>query len=75
MIRVATIENRFEADLITRALTTEGIEYLIKTFEDTAYDGLFVTQKGYAALFVNETDEDLARSIVDEIRAAVESNS
>ena len=73
MIRLTTLENRFEADLVTDALAEDGIEFVVKTFEDTAYDGLFVTQKGYALLLVDEKDESRARIIVDEIRASVES--
>ncbi len=73
MIRLTTLENRFEADLVTDALTEDGIEFVVKTFEDTAYDGLFVTQKGYALLLVDEKDESRARTIVDDIRASVES--
>ena len=70
MIRITTLENRFETDLVVELLEAEGIEYFLKTFEDSAYDGLFVTQKGYAMLLVNEEDQDRARSIVDDVRAS-----
>lgn len=73
MIRLTTIENRFEADLIAQALEADGVEFVIKTYQDTAYDGLFVTQKGYAALLVGEEDETRAREIVAGIRATVAS--
>lgn len=72
MIRLTTLENRFEADLISGALAEEGICFVIKTYEDTAYDGLFVTQKGYAALLVDHEDQARAEAIVEEIRASVQ---
>lgn len=70
MIRVATLENRFETDLITGTLEEEGISFVVKTFEDSAYDGLFVTQQGYALLLVDEKDQDRVAAIVDDLRKA-----
>lgn len=72
MIRLTTLENQFETDLITHALDEEGIEYVVKTFHDTAYDGIYETVKGFAMLLVEESAEDRAREIVDELRASVE---
>ncbi|MDY6851323.1 MAG: hypothetical protein SV487_04505 [Thermodesulfobacteriota bacterium] len=72
MIRLTTLENRFEADLITEALTAEGIDFILRTYQDTAYDGLFVTQKGYGTLSVNEEDETMAMDLVRGIRASIE---
>lgn len=71
MIRLTTLENRFEADLITEALTAEGIDFVFRTYQDTAYDGLFVTQKGYGTLLVNEEDEAMALDLVRELRASI----
>ena len=73
MIRVTTLENRFETDLITDALDQEGIEHVVKPFQDSAYDGLFVTQKGYGLLLVEESQADRAREIVAAVRESVES--
>ncbi len=47
-----TLSNRFEADIIADALEQENIPFWIKSFEDTAYDGLFVFQKGWGQLMV-----------------------
>jgi hypothetical protein len=71
MIRLTTLDNRFETDLITQALNREGIDFVIKTFQDTAYDGLFITQKGYGLLLVEKEHQNRARAIVDEIRSSV----
>lgn len=73
MIRLTTLENRFETDLITDALAQEGIDHVVKPFHDTAYDGLFETQKGYGLLLVEEEQEDRAREIVAAVRDSVES--
>jgi len=67
--KIHVIENIFEMDMIKDALEKEDLEYSIKEHRDTAYDGLFVLQKGYASLFVREKDEELAKSIVKHIRS------
>ena len=56
-------------DMIKDALDKEGIDYNIKEYKDTAYDGLFILQKGYAALFVQEKDREPVSEILKRIRA------
>jgi hypothetical protein len=67
--KIHVIENIFEMDMLKDALDKEDLDYSIKEYKDTAYDGLFVLQKGYASLFVREKDEELAKSIVKHIRS------
>jgi hypothetical protein len=67
--KIHIIESIFEMDILKDALEKEGLEYSIKEYKDTAYDGLFILQKGYASLFVREKDEEPAQSIVKHIRS------
>lgn len=67
-INVHTIESIFEMDMIKDALDKDGIPYTIKEHRDTAYDGLFILQKGYASLFVQEGDKDRVLAIVKRVR-------
>jgi hypothetical protein len=68
-VRIHTIENIFEMDMIRDALEKEGIDFSVKEYKDTAYDGLFILQKGYAALFVKEQDKETALTIVKNIKS------
>jgi hypothetical protein len=68
-VKIHIIESIFEMDMIRDGLDREGIEYSIKEYKDTAYDGLFVLQKGYASLFVRQADEESAKSVVKHIRS------
>lgn len=65
---IYTIESIFEMDMIKGALDADGISYTIKEHRDTAYDGLFILQKGYASLFVQENDRERVLDIVKRIR-------
>ena len=51
--KLRTVQNRFEAELISAALERSGIDFFLRTFEDTAYDGLFVTQEGWGVFWVD----------------------
>lgn len=62
------VENRFEADLIRDALTREGISCLVRSYEDTAYDGIYVLQKGWGEILVPEEDEARAEEVLRELR-------
>ena len=55
-------------DMIKDALDNEDICYTIKEHKDTAYDGLFILQQGYATLYVEEKDRQRTLAIVKRIR-------
>ena len=68
MKKVTVVENKFEADLIADALSKEGIRHVVRSYEDTAYNGIFVLQKGWGAILVAEEDEERALEIIGELR-------
>jgi hypothetical protein len=68
--KLTTVQNRFEADLLLEALERHGVECYLKTFEDTAYDGLFVAQEGWGVIWVADHDLPLARDILASFRQA-----
>jgi len=65
--KITVVENKFEADLIAQTLQDEGIPVMIRSYHDTAYNGIFIPQKGWGAVMVPAEMEDKARSIIDEL--------
>ena len=63
-------ENEAEANVIKSVLEDNGIYAEIKSFHDTAYDGLFQSQYGWGLIRVSEKDLPEARRIIDEWRNA-----
>ena len=45
--RVTVLENEIEAQLLDSVLTQREIPHRMRSYHDTAYDGLFQTQKGW----------------------------
>jgi hypothetical protein len=71
MVRIHTVENRFEADLLMQALREEYIPAMLRRFEETAYDGLFVTQMGWGAILVPGDYEGEARSLIENVLESI----
>jgi hypothetical protein len=67
-VKVGTVENRFEGDRISQALEEAGIQFLIKSFLDTAYDGLYIPQKGWGVVMVSEKNKEEAERLISEIK-------
>ena len=73
-VKVHTLSNRFEADVITEALRQEGIPVIVRSFEETPYTGLFIPQKGWGRIMVPKEMADLAREIISGLAEEIESD-
>ena len=71
MVRIHTVENRFEADLLIQSLRQEHIPAMLRRFEETAYDGLFVTQMGWGAILVPGDYEEEAARVISRVLASI----
>jgi hypothetical protein len=67
-VKAGTVENRFEGDRIFQALNEAKIPFLVKSFLDTAYDGLYLPQKGWGRVMVPENFEKEAERVISEVR-------
>jgi ketol-acid reductoisomerase len=73
--KVTVAENKFEADLISQTLQQEGIPCMIRSYHDTAYDGIFIPQKGWAAVMVPEELKERAKVVIAEVRQGLQTKA
>ncbi len=66
-VPVLIADNPFEADRAKEALEQEGIPVLLRTFEDTAYNGIYVAQKGWGYVEVPSSQKTKAEWILQEM--------
>ena len=59
-------ENEAEANVIKSVLKEQGVYSEIRSFHDTAYDGLFQSQYGWGLIRVSDADFTEAQRIVKE---------
>jgi len=61
--KIVVLENEIEASLIESVLKERGIPHIIKSYRDSAYDGLYQHQKGWGYVEAPETFEDEIKAI------------
>jgi hypothetical protein len=67
-VKAGTVENRFEGDRISQVLHEARIPFLIKSFLDTAYDGLYIPQKGWGIVMVSKKHKEEAERLISEVK-------
>lgn len=67
--KILTLENECEAHLLGSALEDHGIPHLIRTYHDTAYDGLFQFQMGWGHLEAPPCHRDEILEIFETLKA------
>jgi hypothetical protein len=69
-VKVETIENQFEADVLKNALEKEQIPVMVRSFHDTAYDGIYIPQKGWGIVLVPEEHKARAQEIIAALKGS-----
>jgi hypothetical protein len=68
--KIITLNSDIEAIRIKEILDSNGIPHIIRSFHDSAYDGLFQNQYGWGVLEADEADEirilDLVKDILSD---------
>ena len=72
--KAVILEHEFEAQLIGSLLTERGIPHQIRSYHDTAFDGLYQTQKGWGVVRAPEDFHDEIKEILNEIRTQASEN-
>lgn len=69
IVKICTLEKQHEylIPLIQETFDRENISFRVKSKYDTAYDGIFVGQKGVGDIYVFEKDREKAETILNDI--------
>jgi predicted DNA-binding transcriptional regulator len=68
--RVAILENEIEARLIDSILSERKIPHRMQSYHDTAYNGLYQSQKGWGYVSAPESCHKEIKEIISEVRSA-----
>jgi hypothetical protein len=69
LVKVSPINSLFEAQLVDSILTEREIPHRLRSFHDTAYDGLFQVQKGWGEMYAPAEYKKEIKNIIDDIRS------
>jgi hypothetical protein len=70
-VKVATVENKFEADVLTNTLKKESIPVMVRSFHDTAYNGIYIPQKGWGIILVPAEYKDKAEELIASVKDSI----
>ncbi|MGE5839762.1 MAG: hypothetical protein ACM34H_07485 [Deltaproteobacteria bacterium] len=71
-VKVSVLDNEIEAQLLDSILAEREIPHLMVSYHDTAYDGLFQTQKGWGHVSSPPPFKQEILEILDSIRKEAE---
>lgn len=66
--KIAVLDNQFEAQMMESILKEAGIPHLLKSYYDTAFDGLYQTQKGWGQIRAPEKFSEKIKEILSDLR-------
>jgi hypothetical protein len=65
--KILVFNNQIEAQLLGEILTDKNIPYLIRSYHDSAYDGLWQMQSGWGHLDAPEEFREIILKIYNEM--------
>jgi len=68
-IKIAVLENAIEAQLLSSVLTQYEIPHRLRSYHDTAYDGLFQLQRGWGEICGPDDARQLVLDALAELRS------
>lgn len=66
MKKILSLSSEIEAMRIKEILDNHEVPHLIRSFYDSAYDGIFQHQYGWGVLEADESDEERILSLVND---------
>lgn len=70
--KILVFYNEIEAHLLSGLLHERNIDHMIRTYHDSAYDGLWQSQNGWGDLIADEKDKDEILRIYSEMSDNIE---
>lgn len=70
--KVINLENEDEARLLGSILEERAVPHLIRSYYDTAFDGLYQSQKGWGIVSAPESYHQEIREIISDLRKGAE---
>jgi len=69
LVKIAVLDNAIEAQLIGSILDQRGIRHRLRSYYDTAYDGLFQMQKGWGNLYASQSRREEVLRVIEDVRS------
>ncbi len=68
--KIIILENQIEAQRLSSILDEEGIPHVVRSYYDSAYDGIFQSQRGWGHLEAPEEYENTINTLYDNMKGS-----
>jgi hypothetical protein len=72
LVKVAVLDNEVQAELIGAVLRDQGIPHILRTYRDSAYDGLFQGMKGWGHVEAAEQHREAVLQVIRDMSDGME---
>jgi hypothetical protein len=66
--RIAGLDNEVQAELVDAILSDRGIPHIMRTYNDSAYDGIFQTSMGWGSIEAPQSFRDEILAIIADVK-------
>jgi hypothetical protein len=66
--KIAVLDNEVQAELVDSVLSERGIPHLMRSYHDSAYDGLFQGQGGWGHVEAPASFREDIMAVIEDIR-------
>ncbi len=67
-VKAAVLNNEIEARLLSSLLDEEGIPHFLRSYHDSAYDGIFQAQLGWGHVEADPRHHERIVELLDDLR-------
>ncbi|MFM1943239.1 MAG: hypothetical protein RI897_2221 [Verrucomicrobiota bacterium] len=72
LVKVAVLDTEVQAELVGAVLRDQGIPHILRTYRDSAYDGLFQGMRGWGHVEAAERDREAVLQVIRDMVEGVE---
>ena len=66
--RIAVVDNEVQAQLVDSVLSDRGIPHVMRSYHDSAYDGIFQTSMGWGHIEASQAFRGEILAVIEEIK-------
>lgn len=72
LVKVAVLDTEVQAELVGAVLRDQGIPHILRTYRDSAYDGLFQGMKGWGHVEAEECHREAVLAVIRDLTGGCE---
>ena len=73
--KIAVLENEVQAELVDSVLSERNIPHLMRSYHDSAYDGIFQTHGGWGHIEALAASRDEILAVIEDIKRQASSGT